>query len=73
MAQITFEEFCHDIEVTMRRHPQWRRGQTCFNMLRAIKPDLADEVRTSPYDPFYMDEKLPGFFTWLSERWDATP
>lgn len=43
------------------RHPEWRSGQTHFNVLYAYMPELADWVRGTFIDPFYDNAKLPVF------------
>lgn len=52
-----------EIERSIRdRPPHIRRGQAAFNALYRLVPDVADEIRTTPSDPFYSDERLPDFF-----------
>ncbi len=53
-------------------NPSWRLGQTYFNVLREYKPGLAAKVHASPYDPFYDDSKLPGFFEFVVLHWNDT-
>jgi hypothetical protein len=45
-----------------------RHGQTLFNALYGLRPDLADSVRGSGLDPFYQDAKVEGFLAWLREQ-----
>lgn len=51
-------------------HPEWRRGQTYFNVLYDLDPDLANEVRGTEFDPFYNDSICPDFARWLYEKVD---
>jgi hypothetical protein len=50
-------------------HNGWRRGQTAFNFLHDVRPDLSEQVRGSVRDPFYNDKRLPEFYTWVGENW----
>lgn len=51
------------IEHAIRSRPAHiRRGQAAFTTLFAIAPSVADEIRATPSDPFYSDERLPDFF-----------
>lgn len=48
----------------------WRRGQTYFNMLYQVRPELAEEIRTSCLDPFYDDTRIPAFLEAVKSMWD---
>lgn len=39
------------------KHPYYRVGQAMFNVLRAMEPELAEEIRSSDADPFYATTK----------------
>lgn len=80
---MTYEMFRHDCEVVMTREARvaaaydipleklgLRKGQRVFNMLWALRPDLADELRTTYCDPFYDDARLPEFWEYIEGRWD---
>lgn len=46
----------------MRRdYPDWRHGQTLFNALHSVDPDLANAIRGTDADPFYRDERIAAF------------
>jgi hypothetical protein len=47
-----------------------REGQLHFNALWYFEPDTAELIRMKPYDPFFVDEKLPAFLTWLQAYWE---
>ena len=51
--------------------PTLRRGQAFFNALRRLRPDLAEQLRTSGSDPFYNDAQIPMATAWLRERWSS--
>ena len=38
-------------------YPQWRRGQTLFNSLYALYPEVADGLRATDVDPFHRDDR----------------
>lgn len=48
----------------------WRKGQTYFNVLTKLHPELAEEVRGSKIDPFYNDERLPEFFKFITNEFN---
>jgi len=50
------------------KYPDLRRGQNYFNALDMLYPDLAEEVRGTDIDPFYVDAKLPAYLKWLGEH-----
>lgn len=56
-----------------RKHgaPAWRVGQTHFNVLWQLRPDLADAARGTQLDPFHRDDRVPAFLRWLRDNWDA--
>jgi hypothetical protein len=48
----------------------WREGQRAFNVLHLMRPDLSEQIRATPLDPFHRDERLPEFLEWLKENWN---
>lgn len=46
-----------------------RVGQHYFNSLGFHRPDIAEVVRGSTFDPFYNDNNLPAFFDEVQLRW----
>jgi hypothetical protein len=42
-------------------NPEWRVGQTFYNVLAQHRPDLAAEVDCTDLDPFYDDSRLTRF------------
>ena len=51
-------------------YPEWREGQTYFNVLYRQRPELADEIRSTKLDPCYRDERVPEVQEWLQDNWD---
>lgn len=47
-------------------YPDWRLGQCLFNVLYERHPELADEIRGGPLDPFNLgDKELSLFYKWV--------
>jgi hypothetical protein len=45
-------------EINRAQFPEWRTGQTFFNVLYTKYPDIANEIRGTQYDPFHNDERV---------------
>lgn len=54
---------------TKTAHPEWRWGQTLFNVLRDVRPELAEHVRGTELDPFYRDSVAPKFLVEVEVNW----
>lgn len=52
-------------DAVANRSPGIRKGQAAFNALYLLAPYLANWIRRGPYDPFYDDERLPAFYSFL--------
>lgn len=50
-----------------------RQGQFYFNRLYQVRPDLADGLRGTLQDPFYRDDRIPGFLTVVGDLWEVLP
>lgn len=46
----------------------WRMGQTFFNVLNEMYPELAEDIRGTALDPFHNDVIIPAFVAWVSGR-----
>ena len=72
---MTFAEYLRKVQIDFAyshaHSPQnrWRMGQTYFNVLHEVSPDLANQIRGRSLDPFYNDGAVPAFLTWLAVRW----
>lgn len=69
---ISLHRFYFDA-ITKARVHQWRYGQAMFNHLVAVRPELAEQIRGTDRDPFYV-EKLnhpnwDRFVAWLESVW----
>jgi len=48
--------------------PMWRKGQSLFNALCVLYPDIADEIRGTSLDPFHRDDKIQECIDWLKKE-----
>jgi hypothetical protein len=46
-----------------------RAGQWLYNCLRALRPDIAEEICTTDADPFYDDKKIPACWERIITLW----
>lgn len=68
---MTFEDYLKSCANSKQNNPEWRMGQTYFNVLDAIRPDLAEGLRsTINLDPFYRDENIGEFLAYVCEHWE---
>ncbi len=56
-----YEDMLRVVDSVMELQPEWRRGQTVFNLLVQLYPDDAEVVRGSSLDMFYNDENIEKF------------
>ena len=40
-----------------------------FNCLREVRPDIANEIVNTEFDPFYDNDRLPDFWKKVEELW----
>lgn len=70
---MTYEEYIMRVVQAASDHPHWRWGQAAFNELVECRPALAEFVRGSGLDPFYltdaMDQRMFDFLRWVREQW----
>lgn len=64
---MTYEEYLE--RVYIERQSQWRLGQAHFNILWRYRPDLSEQIRGTLLDPFYRDEKVAEFRSWVKRNW----
>lgn len=68
----TFTDFCRAAADYADHYPVgWRAGQATFNLLVRVRPDLAEMVRGSDFDPFYDDARLPLFYDFVARHWEV--
>lgn len=66
---MTMNEYIDEVTRVGIEHPEWRRGQTYFNVLHQMRPSLANKIRGTNLDPFYTDRIAP-FCNWLAPLLD---
>lgn len=54
-------------------HPEYREGQALFNALWEIVPGWADQIRATPLDPFYHDDRIEATLEALKKHLDTFP
>ena len=67
-ATIPFDDFM-EIFARTPRPDGWRDGQTLFNIVHAVRPDVADAIRGSLCDPFYQDVKIADAVAAMRKIW----
>jgi len=40
------------------KYPEWREGQSFFNALNLLVPEVANEIRGTEYDPYHVNNRL---------------
>jgi len=68
MSTLTFDEFCRVVTATLPTS-DIRYGQHWFNVLNAIRPDLANLLRMSPLDPFFHETVSDEAVTLIASKW----
>lgn len=48
--------------------PPLREGQCYFNTLYEVNPELANEIRGTNIDPFYLDSRIDAFVDFLDSQ-----
>jgi hypothetical protein len=72
MNEKEFNEFKKEIikltEETIKLHPYLRKGQTLFNIIYERCPEIANQIRSTENDPFYLDSRIDNFFNELKKH-----
>lgn len=72
---VEYSDYLEAVIIGSVQHKNWRTGQTAFNQLAAMRPDLAAKFHDAPFDPFYADhlphghEKVAVFLAHVQEEW----
>lgn len=66
----TVTEFELRVVKVLADNPDWRYGQTYFNVLYELRPHLSEKIRATDVDPFYDDRIVPKTKLWLREHWE---
>jgi len=71
---ISYNDFIADVSIQYERQKNdkypLRYGQMYFNLLEEFKPALANQLRESLYDPFYVvHEEIPETHAFVESKW----
>ena len=68
---MTYDGYLNLVDRTNKEHPEWRYGQTLFNILHRVRPDLSEKIRGSKLDPFYKYtyNEIHPFLRYVQENW----
>lgn len=66
---MTFAAFLFAYTTSKRKHSAQRAGQYWFNLLHEVRPELANRIRGTEIDPFYIDERVPMFISYIGDNW----
>ncbi len=68
--EVALQSFWKSVNKIVRETPHLRRGQAAFIHLSKVRPDLAEKVRATKEDPFYVPgHQLKEFSRWLELNW----
>lgn len=65
----SFIEYVGNCALRRLNYPNERKGQAYFNTLHEMRPDLSEQVRGSHIDPFYRDEVIENFLSFVGGNW----
>lgn len=70
-CESVFSDFVQAVGARQAAHPDWRYGQTVFNVLYydGFDPEYANEIRGTDLDPFYNDGRADALLDKLEQRW----
>lgn len=67
----SYEQYLNIVQDIQKLHPEWRPGQTYFNVLNEFRPDLSERVRGTLIDPFHSDSIIPEFLEQVQKDWNS--
>lgn len=67
---MTFAQWLEHASRTKAAIPNLRWGQTLFNTLVDVRPDIAERIRGTSLDPFYDDWLVGAFLLEVERLWD---
>jgi len=73
LNEFEMEALLRIADLMLTANPDWRQGQTLFNALFELYPDIANSIRSDPQlDPFYNDENIGNLLRYLKEPAENT-
>lgn len=71
LQELTLQEYLATMSTLyLENRDHVRMGQAYMNYLCMVREDLYQKVTGTENDPFYLDMRLPKFFSWLAENWE---
>ncbi|NBS69975.1 hypothetical protein EBT31_13830 [bacterium] len=65
-----YTDFISDVIDTHKQFDgHWALGKCFFNVLRSKRPALAEQLRSSPLDPFHKTELSDELHAWMRDNW----
>jgi hypothetical protein len=55
----------------IEQHPEYRPGQALFNAVAALDSAVAERLRQSDANPYYLDERVGQAIAWLYAQEDV--
>lgn len=74
---VAYDDYLEAVVIASSQYSNWRVGQTAYNVLCTMRPELAEQIRGTGIDPFYADrlphahDKIATFLAHVREQWDA--
>ena len=56
----------------LKEYPNWREGQTFFNALYDLYPEVANKIRGTELDPFHNNHAIPRLLNHLLKLTEKT-
>lgn len=67
----TFSDFCIAAEDYRARAPrEWTQGQVTLNLLMVVRPDLAEMIGLSDFNPRLNPKNMLEFYGYLARHWE---
>lgn len=69
------DEYWRKVADNSLLHIEWRYGQSAFNTLHEVRPELAKQIVGTDFDPFYIEDIARDLFKWrkfvdfVKENW----
>ena len=67
LTQKEFDKLLAIVDNEVRDNKYMRRGQSLYNHLHDINPELANSINNTELDPFYVQSRIPTFLEFILE------
>ncbi len=65
-----FSQYLDDVVDANLNNPDWRFGQSCFNVAFELEPEWCTTTQAILVDPFFNDNVVPDFLKLLRDHWE---